>query len=77
MRWQKGGEAIAIYDLAGPNGISQRIFAESRKILESIRTKLLSCECKNGCGKCYPKLGAIFSVNPKFFLLKLLEAFKL
>ena len=77
IRWQKGGEAIAIYDLAGPNGISQRIFAESRKILESIRTKLLSCECKNGCGKCYPKLGAIFSVNPKFFLLKLLEAFKL
>ncbi|MCF2142078.1 MAG: DEAD/DEAH box helicase [Candidatus Heimdallarchaeota archaeon] len=77
IRWQKGGEAIAIYDLAGPNGISQRIFAESRKILENIRTKLLSCECKNGCGKCYPKLGAIFSVNPKFFLLKLLEVFKL
>ncbi|MBD3189080.1 MAG: DEAD/DEAH box helicase [Candidatus Heimdallarchaeota archaeon] len=71
--WEKGKEAIAIYDLAGPSGNSHKIFLASKKLLRTIHSRLDNCPCLKGCSNCYPKLDNIFEVNPKVFLLKFLK----
>ncbi len=73
LSWKKGKEAIAIYDLAGPSGNSQKIFLHLEQLLRGIHNKLISCSCSVGCGACFGDLAKIFKYNPKTFLLKWLE----
>ncbi|MHA1127156.1 MAG: Zn-binding domain-containing protein, partial [Candidatus Heimdallarchaeota archaeon] len=73
LSWKKGQEAIAIYDLAGPSGNSQKIFLHMEELLHGLRSKLVNCDCSSGCGACFGDLTKIFQYNPKTFLLKWLE----
>ncbi len=73
ISWSKGKEAIAIYDLAGPNGNSQQIFLHLEQLLKSIQDKLNNCKCSAGCNACFGDLTKIFRHNPKMFLVKWLE----
>jgi len=73
LSWKKGQEAIAIYDLAGPSGNSQKIFLHLEELLQGLRSKLINCDCSSGCGACFGDLTKIFQYNPKTFLLKWLE----
>lgn len=74
ISWSKGKEAIAIYDLAGPNGNCQKIFFNLKKLLKSIHGKLIGCNCSSGCNACYGELSKIFRYNPKMFIIKWLES---
>jgi len=74
ISWNKGKEAIAIYDLAGPNGNSQKIFLHIEQLLKSIQNKLINCNCSTGCSACFGDLTKIFRYNPKMFLVKWLES---
>ncbi len=73
ISWSKGKEAIAIYDLAGPSGNSQKIFLQLKQLLKGIHEKLLQCDCSSSCNNCFGDLTRFFKFNPKPFLIRLLE----
>jgi len=73
ISWQKGNEGVAIYDMAGPNGNSQKIFLEIKQLLKSIQQRFLSCSCSTGCSACFSTSTKIFPLNSKTILLRLLE----
>jgi len=73
ISWTTGKEALAIYDLAGPSGNSQKIFLNLKQLLVSIHSKLSQCDCFSSCTSCVGDLSKYFKYNPKTFLLKWLE----